>query len=45
MLHAAKLTFLHPKTGVELAFEAPLPEDFSRALARLTPLEQSGPLP
>jgi len=45
MLHAAKLTFLHPETGVELAFEAPLPDDFSRALSRLTPLEQSGPLP
>ncbi len=31
MLHAAELTFTHPRTGQPLTFQAPLPEDF-RAL-------------
>jgi len=34
-LHAARLVFQHPVTGVELRFEAPLPEDFIAALALL----------
>ena len=42
MLHAARLTFLHPETGIELSFEAPLPADFERALAHLSPLENPG---
>ncbi len=34
-LHAAVLGFVHPITGERLRFESPLPEDFTRALARL----------
>jgi RluA family pseudouridine synthase len=37
MLHAARLTFPHPVTGMELMVEAPLPEDFHRCLAILAP--------
>jgi 23S rRNA pseudouridine1911/1915/1917 synthase len=33
MLHAWKLGFRHPRTGEWNSFEAPLPEDFSRAIA------------
>ena len=32
MLHARSLRFRHPRTGEELAFEAPVPEDFLRGL-------------
>lgn len=35
MLHAARLGFVHPRTGRELVFEAPPPPDFDAALARL----------
>lgn len=35
LLHARSLEFTHPCTGAELAFEAPLPEDFRQALAAL----------
>lgn len=31
-LHAARLAFPHPRTGVRVVCEAPLPADFSRAL-------------
>jgi 23S rRNA pseudouridine1911/1915/1917 synthase len=31
-LHAWKLALAHPRTGKPLAFEAPIPEDFERAL-------------
>lgn len=34
-LHATELGFLHPRSGVRLRFESPLPEDFSRLLAAL----------
>ena len=34
-LHAARLVLAHPTTGRELAFEAPLPEDFAALLAVL----------
>jgi 23S rRNA pseudouridine1911/1915/1917 synthase len=34
-LHAARLAFDHPRTGKRMSFEAPLPEDFRRALAML----------
>jgi len=34
-LHAARLVFSHPATGEALALEAPLPADFSAALAQL----------
>jgi 23S rRNA pseudouridine1911/1915/1917 synthase len=32
MLHARELSFIHPRTGKEMSFEAPLPEDFGEAL-------------
>lgn len=32
MLHARELSFVHPRTGEILSFEAPLPEDFREAL-------------
>jgi 23S rRNA pseudouridine1911/1915/1917 synthase len=35
MLHAWRLTFIHPRTAKRLSFEAPRPEDFLDALAAL----------
>jgi len=35
MLHAHKLAFKHPGTGKRMNFEAPLPEDFEKAMAAL----------
>ena len=35
MLHAWTLAFAHPLTGVPIAVEAPLPEDFQHVLGRL----------
>lgn len=35
MLHAAELGFVHPMTGVELAFESPLPDDILGLLRQL----------
>ncbi len=35
MLHAHKLTFLHPRKQKTLALEAPLPADFEAALSAL----------
>jgi len=32
LLHAKYLGFVHPETGEKLAFEAPLPDDFSQVL-------------
>jgi 23S rRNA pseudouridine1911/1915/1917 synthase len=32
-LHAAELAFRHPRTGAELRFESPLPEDLAEAAA------------
>jgi 23S rRNA pseudouridine1911/1915/1917 synthase len=34
-LHASKLKFTHPKTGVELQFESPLPSDLRSLLERI----------
>ncbi|RJS16823.1 RluA family pseudouridine synthase [Corallococcus sp. H22C18031201] len=34
-LHAWRLTFAHPRTSKDVALEAPVPEDFSQALAKL----------
>jgi 23S rRNA pseudouridine1911/1915/1917 synthase len=34
-LHAAGLGFIHPQSGKELYFEAPLPEGFETVLERL----------
>ena len=35
MLHAARITFEHPRTGTVVSFEAPLPDDFRAVLAAL----------
>ena len=35
LLHAYQLSFSHPRTGVALRFEAPLPADFAQVLASL----------
>jgi len=35
MLHAARLAFLHPRSGQKMAFEAPLPADMASCLDRL----------
>jgi len=35
LLHARELSFVHPRTGKEMNFEAPLPEDFRTALKQL----------
>jgi hypothetical protein len=32
MLHAMRLTFRHPSSGVVEGYEAPIPRDFQRAL-------------
>lgn len=37
MLHAKKLRFIHPRTGKEVEFESPLPNNFTRALELLRP--------
>ena len=34
-LHAARLTFKHPRTGEEMSFSCPLPPDFEKLLAIL----------
>lgn len=36
LLHAWKLTLVHPTTGDEMTFEAPLPEYFKKILNKLT---------
>ena len=36
-LHARRLRLIHPRTGEELQFEAPLPDYFHEVLARLGP--------
>jgi 23S rRNA pseudouridine1911/1915/1917 synthase len=35
MLHAQKLSFVHPRSGKKMHFEAPLPEDFEEGLKQL----------
>jgi 23S rRNA pseudouridine1911/1915/1917 synthase len=35
MLHAARLAFLHPRSGQKMGFEAPLPADMASCLDRL----------
>jgi 23S rRNA pseudouridine1911/1915/1917 synthase len=37
MLHARLLGFTHPRTGVQMMFEAPVPEDFKSLLNLLKP--------
>ncbi|MCR5682858.1 MAG: RluA family pseudouridine synthase [Clostridiales bacterium] len=41
MLHAAALILRHPRTGEEMRFETPLPENFEAALAILRAKEDS----
>lgn len=36
MLHAARLELVHPSSGEQMAYEAPLPEDFEEALRALS---------
>ena len=38
LLHAARLSFVHPATGQSMTFDAPLPEDFASVMARLEPV-------
>ena len=35
LLHAYKLTFIHPSSGKEMSFTAPLPEHFEKVLSSL----------
>jgi 23S rRNA pseudouridine1911/1915/1917 synthase len=42
-LHAARLEFVHPVTGLSASFEAPLPEDLSLTLAALRGEEVRAP--
>lgn len=35
LLHAERLSFTHPETGLDVAFTAPWPDDLSEAVARL----------
>lgn len=41
-LHAASVSFNHPRTGERMRFSAPLPEDMQRLLARLRPDSPDG---
>ena len=34
-LHAARLSFVHPKSGKSVSFETPLPADFANLLGAL----------
>ena len=34
-LHASELTFVHPRTGLRVSFQAPLPDDFRALVAEL----------
>ena len=34
-LHAAKLMFIHPSTGLEVSFESPIPDDLNELYAVL----------
>jgi 23S rRNA-/tRNA-specific pseudouridylate synthase len=34
MLHAAKLSFVHPATGEVMTFEAPVPQDMQAVIDR-----------
>jgi 23S rRNA pseudouridine1911/1915/1917 synthase len=41
-LHASGLALVHPRTGEELSFEDPLPQDLERVLAKLSGGTSSG---
>jgi 23S rRNA pseudouridine1911/1915/1917 synthase len=36
LLHAYRLTFVHPRTKKEVSFTAPLPDYFENVLSKLT---------
>ena len=38
-LHSASITFIHPRTGEKMHFEAPLPPYYTDLLGKLTPLK------
>jgi 23S rRNA pseudouridine1911/1915/1917 synthase len=42
-LHAARLQFVHPRTGEEIVVESPLPEDLSASLTELVSLYPTAP--
>ncbi len=45
MLHACSLAFLHPVTGEEMRFQAPIPEDFREGLRKNgIELQTNGPI-
>lgn len=44
MLHAAKLSLAHPKTGKRMVFEAPLPPDMEKVLTALRKTPSPGAL-
>jgi len=44
-LHAFRLTFVHPTTGAEMSFVAPLPADIEAALGRLREARGEGRVP
>ncbi len=39
LLHARNLSFTHPRTGEVMAFEAPLPQDFTTVLEYLQQMQ------
>lgn len=41
MLHAARLTFVHPLSGHEVVIESPDPPDFQRALGEASSMSMS----
>lgn len=43
-LHARDLSFVHPTSGQDLMFRAPLPQDLRDVLALLTPIEPEAPV-
>jgi 23S rRNA pseudouridine1911/1915/1917 synthase len=44
-LHARRLGFTHPSSGVWLEFESPVPDDFARLLHSLRQATQSTSVP
>lgn len=39
LLHARKLTFVHPTTNKKVSFECPIPDYFEKVLSKLKPIE------
>jgi 23S rRNA pseudouridine1911/1915/1917 synthase len=38
-LHAAKISFVHPKTGKEVVFESPMPEELTSVLKQMNSVD------